>query len=130
MIQIRAGFELVYDCTQPTPMICSLNVHFSRASDIIGRDNLVVDPPVPVEGYRDSFGNWCTRLVAPKGRTRISSDVTVRDSGLPDPYVPDAKQHLVQDLPEETLIFLLGSRYCETDRLSQTAWDLFGHGPT
>jgi transglutaminase-like putative cysteine protease len=129
-MQIRVGFELVYDCPQPTPMIFNLNVHFSRVSDVIGRDNLMVDPPVPVQGYRDSFGNWCTRIVAPEGRTTISADTLVKDSGLPDPCFPNAQQHPVEDLPEETLLFLLGSRYCETDRLSQTAWDLFGKGPT
>ncbi|APV50306.1 transglutaminase [Betaproteobacteria bacterium GR16-43] len=129
-MKLRAGFELVYDCPQPTPMILNLNVHFTRVSDLVGRDDIHVDPPVPVAGYRDSFGNWCTRLVAPTGHTRILADALVRDSGLPDPVVSDAGQHAVEDLPEETLLFLLGSRYCETDRLSDTAWSLFGNAPT
>ena len=129
-MQIRVGFELVYDCPQPTPMIFNLNVHHTRVSDLVGRDNLVLEPAVPMSAYRDSFGNWCTRIVAPPGRTRVSADAIVNDSGLPDPIVADAKQVPVEDLPEETLIFLLGSRYCETDRLSETAWKLFGQGPT
>ena len=129
-MQIRVGFEMAYDCPQPTPMVLNLNVHYTRVSDMVGRDDLVVDPPVPMSAYRDSFGNWCTRLVAPKGRTRISANALVNDSGLPDVVAPHAQQHAVQDLPEETLLFLLGSRYCETDRLSEIAWKLFGHGPT
>jgi transglutaminase-like putative cysteine protease len=129
-MQIRVGFEMIYDCPQPTPMVLNLHVHFTRVSDLIGRDDLVVDPPVPMAAYRDSFGNWCTRIVAPPGRTRISANALVNDSGLPDVIVPQAQQTAVQDLPEETLLFLLGSRYCETDRLSQTAWGLFGNGPT
>jgi transglutaminase-like putative cysteine protease len=129
-MQIRVGFEMIYDCPQPTPMVLNLNVHYTRVSDMVGRDDLVVDPPVPMSAYRDSFGNWCTRLVAPKGRTRISANALVNDSGLPDVVAPHAQQHAVQDLPEETLLFLLGSRYCETDRLSEIAWKLFGHGPT
>ena len=129
-MKIRAGFEMVYDCPQPTPMILNLNVHFTRVSDLIGRDDLMFDPPVPIAAYRDSFGNWCTRIVAPLGRMRISADVIVKDTGAPDVLVPEAQQHQVRDLPEETLLFLLGSRYCETDRLSETAWQLFGHGPT
>jgi transglutaminase-like putative cysteine protease len=128
-MQIRAGFELVYDCPQPTPMIFNLNVHFTRVSDLVGRDDLVVEPRVPMAAYRDSFGNWCTRIVAPPGRTRISANALVNDSGMPDVVVPFAHQHLVEDLPEETLLFLLGSRYCETDRLSEAAWDLFGKSP-
>jgi len=111
-------------------MIFNLNVHFTRASDLIGRDNLTFDPSVPVASYRDSFGNWCTRIVAPKGRTRVGADALVNDSGLPDVVVPQARQLAVQDLPEEALLFLMGSRYCETDRLSETAWNLFGNGPT
>jgi transglutaminase-like putative cysteine protease len=129
MMQIRAGFELVYDCPQPTPMIFNLNVHFTRVSALVGRDDLVIDPPVPMSAYRDSFGNWCTRIVAPPGRTRISANALVNDTGLPDVVVPFAHQHRVEDLPEETLLFLLGSRYCETDRLSETAWSLFGNAP-
>ena len=129
-MQIRVGFEMVYDCPQPTPMILNLNVHYTRASDLVGRDVLVVDPPVPMSAYRDMFGNWCTRIVAPIGHTRISADVVVNDSGRPDPAVPEARQTPVQDLPEEALVFLLGSRYCETDRLSAIAWERFGSGPT
>ena len=111
-------------------MLCTLNVHFTRVSDLIGRDDVVVDPPVPMTAYRDTFGNWCTRIVAPKGRTRISANAIVNDSGTPDIVVPHAQQIPVQDLPEEALLFLLGSRYCETDRLSETAWHLFGGTPT
>jgi len=130
MMQIRVGFEMIYECPQPTPMIFNLNVHFTRTSDLVGRDELVFDPPVPVNGYRDSFGNWCTRIVAPKGRTRVTASALVNDTGAPDPVVSRARQVPVQDLPEETLLFLLGSRYCETDRLSEIAWNLFGQTPT
>lgn len=128
-MDLQLGFEMVYDCPQPTPMIFNLNVHFSRVSDLVGRDDLVFDPPVPVSAYRDMFGNWCSRVVAPAGRFRVSAGVVIRDKGLPDEVVPDAVQHAVQDLPEEALVFLLGSRYCETDHLSETAWNLFGQGP-
>ena len=129
-MQIRVGFEMIYDCPQPTPMILNLNVHFTRVSDLVGRDDLLFEPGVPMAAYRDSFGNWCTRIVAPTGRTRITANAVVNDTGLVDAYVPTAQQIAVQDLPEETLLFLLGSRYCETDRLSETAWSLFGSGPT
>ena len=128
-MQIRVGFEMIYDCPQPTPMILNLNVHFTRVSDLVGRDDLTFDPPVPMAAYRDSFGNWCTRIVAPRGRTRISADAIVKDTGAPDTIVPEARQTAVEDLPDETLLFLLGSRYCETDRLSDEAWRLFGTTP-
>jgi transglutaminase-like putative cysteine protease len=126
-MQIRLGYELIYDFPQPTPMILALSIHFSRASDIIIPDFVTTSPVVPIGGYRDLFGNWCTRAVAPGGRFQIKTDALIRDSGLPDKISPEAAQHAVQDLPEETLVFLLGSRYCETDLLSQAAWDLFGY---
>ncbi|WP_236848651.1 transglutaminase-like domain-containing protein [Candidatus Thiodictyon syntrophicum] len=130
MMHIRVGYELVYDCPQPTPMILTLHVHYSRVSDLVVPDHLVTNPSVPFTAYRDGFGNWCSRIVAPRGQFRLSTDAVVNDTGAPDVIVPTAIQHAVQDLPEETLVFLLGSRYCETDRLSQIAWDLFGKGPT
>lgn len=128
-MEIRVGYELIYDCPQATPMILMLNIHYSRASDLVMPDHLTTDPTVPMTAYRDSFGNWCSRIVAPPGRIKIASTALVRDSGHPDAVAPYACQHPVQDLPEESLIFLLGSRYCDTDRLSETAWSLFGGTP-
>ena len=129
MISIRAGYELIYEFPQPTPLILTLNIHYSRASDLVRPDNLITIPSVPATSYRDGFGNWCSRLVAPQGTLTLTADATVRDSGLPEQALPNAWQHNVQDLPEETLVFLLGSRYCETDRLSDIAWKLFSNTP-
>jgi transglutaminase-like putative cysteine protease len=124
-MKIRVGYEMVYDFPQVTPVNMVLGMHFSRASDVIVPDFLRVSPAVPITPYRDGFGNWCSRIVAPAGRVVLSADGIVRDSGEPDIIVPDAIQHAVEDLPSDTLVFLLGSRYCETDRLSNTAWQLF-----
>jgi transglutaminase-like putative cysteine protease len=128
-MQLKVGYELIYSFPQPTPMILTLNIHYSRASDIIVPDYLATQPGVAIHGYRDGFGNWCNRVIAPAGRFRLTTNAIVRDSGIPDVQVMDAQQHAVDDLPEETLVFLLGSRYCETDVLSQTAWDLFWQTP-
>jgi transglutaminase-like putative cysteine protease len=128
-LQIRLGYELNYTFPQATPMILALNIHYSRASDVIIPDYLTTVPAVPIAGYRDSFGNWCTRVVAPRGSFLIKTDALIRDSGVPDRVAPDARQHAVEDLPEETIVFLLGSRYCETDLLSNVAWDLFERSP-
>ncbi len=128
-MRIRIGYELVYEFPKPTPMILTLSVHYSRASDLIRPDHLISNPSVPVVAYRDGFGNWCSRLVAPQGRLRLSADALIQDSGWPDAVVPNTWQIDVQNLPEETLVFLLGSRYCETDQLSDLAWKLFGQTP-
>jgi hypothetical protein len=117
-MKIRIGYEIVYECPQPTPMILTLNIHYSRMNDVLVPDHLLTDPAVPLVAYRDGFGNWCSRIVAPRGDIRLYADGLVRDSGLVDDLAPGAQQIALQDLPEETLVFLLGSRYCETDRLS------------
>jgi transglutaminase-like putative cysteine protease len=128
-MQIRVGYDLRYLMPQPTPMILTLNVHYSRASDLVRPDLMLTDPAVPIRSYRDGFGNWCTRLVAPKGHLRIFAEAVVNDPGTPDLVSPAAEQHPIEALPEETLVFLLGSRYCETDRLTDTAWQLFAQSP-
>lgn len=128
-MRIRLGCELSYDMPKPTPMIVMLTVHYSRVPQLEHPDHLITVPPVPIESYRDSFGNWCCRLIAPEGRFTLGTDTVIRDGGAPDPMAPDAIQHAVEDLPAETLQFLLGSRYCETDCLSEEAWRLFGATP-
>ena len=128
---LQLGYELTYECPQPTPMMLTLHIHHSRAGDIVEPDRIRAEPALPIEPYRDAFGNWCTRIVAPTGRLRLSANAIVNDSGKPDvrPQLADP-QHPVQDLPEDCLVYLLGSRYCETDRLSDIAWSLFGNAPT
>ena len=123
-MRIHIGCELRFEFPQTTPMIATLNVHFSRVSELERPDYLITNPSVPIEGYRDSFGNWCNRLVAPSGGFSLGTDAIIRDSGMPDPIEVNALQHQVQHLPAEVMLFLLGSRYCETDRLSDEAWQV------
>lgn len=126
-MQIRLGYELTYQSAQPTPLILTLNVHRSRAADLVRPDRIETDPRLPMTHYRDGFDNLCTRLVAPPGVIRITTDAIISDPGTPEPVVPGASQVSVESLPAETLVYLLGSRYCDTDNLSNTAWALFGH---
>ena len=128
-MQIRLGYKLVYDCPQPTPMLLMLNVHYTRVSDLVEPDHLVTTPAVPIRGHRDGFGNWCSRIVAPAGQTRLTTNAIIKDTGEPDVIAVDAPQHTLPDLPDDALVFLLGSRYCETDRLADVAWSLFGKTP-
>jgi transglutaminase-like putative cysteine protease len=128
-LKIHVGYELKYDLPQQTPMILTLNVHHSRASDLAGPDYMRTTPSVPMAAYRDGFGNWCTRLVAPQGRFAVTGAAFVSDSGEPDPTFPTAVQYVIHQLPEDSLVFLLGSRYCETDKMSAIAWNLFSGLP-
>jgi transglutaminase-like putative cysteine protease len=123
---IRLGYELIYDFPQATPMILNLNVHYSRSQDLVRPDTIVTDPGVPLSMYRDGFGNWCTRAVAPPGQFRITADGIISDGGAHEPAFPQAFEHTVESLPDETLVYLLPSRYCETELLAPMAWSLFG----
>ena len=128
-MKIRTGFDIAFDSSQPTPMILQLNVHPSRAHDLLTPETLTFDPPVAVHTYRDVFDNICTRIVAPPGRVSMSADFLVHDTGEPDPIDTEARQLPVEELPDAVLPFLLGSRYCDTDKLSNLAWSLFGTTP-
>ena len=126
---IKAGYDIRFETDVPTAMMANLSVHPSRHQDLVTPHRITTDPEVPIYDYLDGFGNVCTRLTIPSGGLTISCDFMVEDSGLPDPITPDAIQHPVEDLPDDVLVYLLGSRYCETDRLQDTAWSLFGHIP-
>ena len=126
-MKLRVGYALTYDCPQPTPMLLMLNTHYSRVEDVVVVDRLVADPPVPIRHYRDGFGNLCARIVAPAGRTSLTTTALFEVSDQPETRPAEGWQHPVEDLPDECLVFLLGSRYCETDLLSDIAWQLFGH---
>ncbi len=128
-MKMRIGYEMEYECPQPTPMIMTLNVHSSRVSDLEIPDHVQTDPPTPLSNYRDGFGNWVTRLVLPQGDTRVFAEAYIYDSGKPDEIAPQAQQYALEDLPAEVLVYLLGSRYCETDILVDEAWQLFASAP-
>ncbi len=129
-MRITAGCQITYDCPQPTPMLLMVSPHPSREPDLLGPVELSFDPPIPWRAYIDGFGNRCTRIVAPAGRLTIATRLTVQDPGTWDVVAPAARQHPVEELPDGMLTYLLGSRYCDTDRLTETAWSLFGQGPT
>ncbi|PHP64613.1 transglutaminase [Zhengella mangrovi] len=123
---IRFGYEIELTFMQATALVCLLSVHDDRANDIRVPQTAFTNPAVPVSIYHDLFGNRCQRLVAPAGDFMMWGDATVEDNGQPDRTAPEAREVPVSALPDDTLIFLAGSRYCETDLLSQIAWDLFG----
>ena len=125
-MQIKVGFEITYTAPQPTPMVIMLSIHPSRYADIVGTESIAAEPDVPIGLYRDGFGNVCGRLVAPSGGVTFRGSALVRDSGLPDVVNPAAQQVPIEQLPDDMLLYLMPSRYCETDKLTDIAWSLFG----
>ncbi len=127
---MRIGYDITVSCQQDTPMISMLSVRDERRDDIYTQGAVITTPTVPTRLYRDSFGNLCRRFVAPRGIFSIRSESTIRDDGFSDPSSPWLMETPVADLPDEAILYLLPSRYCDTDRLSQIAWDMFGNAPS
>ena len=125
-MRIHTGFNITFDCPRPVPMLLMLSVHPSRRADLETPDWVKTDPMLEVKQYLDHYGNICSRIMAPAGRIELSADFVVRDSGEIDDYAPDARETPFEQLPDDVMIYLLGSRYCETDRLTNVAWSLFG----
>jgi transglutaminase-like putative cysteine protease len=128
-VLLRLGYDIQFDVPAPVAMVALLNVHPSREADLRAPDELRIEPATPVESYIDGFGNRCTRFFAHSGALRLSNSTMVLDSGLPDPVSPDAREVPPQELPHEVLHYLYNSRYCEVDRFSMIAVELFGALP-
>jgi transglutaminase-like putative cysteine protease len=126
---IRIGYDITVSFPAPTPVIHMLYLHPTRKSSVVKPEQLILEPNVPMDEFIDSFGNRCGRFVAPAGRLRLYNDAIVQDSGMPDATDANAVQHSLVDLPADTLGFLLPSRYCEVEKLSDIAWNLFGNTP-
>ena len=125
-MKIRAGYDIAYNCLQDVPMVLMLSVHPSRKPDLLSDHTILLSPEVDARDYVDAFGNICTRLVAPAGLIEIRNEFVIEDSGMPDAVVPHAAQVPLHELPDDALVYLLGSRYCDTQKLTDLAWALFG----
>ena len=124
-MHIRLGYDIQFDLPAITPMVALLHVHPSREPDLIEPDTLRIAPSIDATEYIDGFGNRCTRFVAQRGPIRLSNSTLIADRGLPDEVNENAREVPVGDVPSEYLCYLLNSRYCEVDRFSNIATDLF-----
>jgi transglutaminase-like putative cysteine protease len=131
---IESEFDIQFHLPQPTPIVALLHLHPSVDPQLASEDRVRIEHmeagssmPLPVTEYMDSFGNRCTRFSAPAGALRLSGKNIVRSEEQPDQQPFNAFQTPVEELPPETLQFLLASRYCEVDRFSGIARDLFSH---
>lgn len=124
---MRLGYDIQFDLPAEVAMIAMLNVHPSRSADLLEPDELQSEPGIRIDSYIDGFGNRCARFVAPQGSLRLSSSTLIQNPDEPDPVNLSAREHPVGDLPPEILTYLLSSRYCEVDRFSNIAYELFGY---
>jgi transglutaminase-like putative cysteine protease len=125
-MRIEAGYDIAFNCFQEVPIVLMLSVHPSRKSGLLTEHRITFSPSVTSRDYLDAFGNICTRLIAPPGILEIRNRFVITDSGKPDEVAPDALQWDIDRLPDDALVYLLASRYCDTEKLSDLAWSLFG----
>ncbi len=128
-MRIRIGHELVFEVPRPTAMLLMLYAHPDAAAALEQPERLAVEPDTPVEDFVDWFGNRAGRLIAPAGTLRLRYDNVASDSGTREPGIEGLPLVPVSELPPECWRFLLASRYCEVDRMTAVAWDLFGKTP-
>jgi len=124
---IRLGYDIQFDLPADVAMVALLHVHPSRIDDLAEPDGLRTEPEIQVTNYLDTFGNRCARFVVPKGHLRLSGSTLIRDSALTDEVNLAAGEIPVPELPNDLLVFLLSSRYCEVDRFTNIAYELFGN---
>jgi transglutaminase-like putative cysteine protease len=125
-MHIRLGYDMRFNIPSPVAMVAMLHVHPSRVADLREPDEMQIDPSVAVETYLDDFGNKCARFLAPAGELKLQGSTLIEDSGEPDASDFSAQEIPADQLPHDVLKYLLNSRYCEVDRLSGVALDLFG----
>jgi transglutaminase-like putative cysteine protease len=125
-VQIRAGFDIAFQCLQPTPMVLMLSVEPARMGNLVTPHRLQFSPDAASRDYTDMFGNICTRTFAQPGLIEVRNEFVISDSGVPDEADPNARQVDIDALPDDVLLYLIGSRYCDTEKLSDLAWSLFG----
>ena len=125
---IRAGYTIAFECPAPITLLLQLHVHPSRSNDVKTPDVIGFSPHVPSRAYLDQFGNVVTRASVPAGVITLSTDFTVYDSGLVEESLPmNSPVGDVSRLPDDVLVYLLPSRYCDADNLGVFSWNTFGH---
>jgi transglutaminase-like putative cysteine protease len=120
------GYDIALRLEVESPVLFSLKVHPSRWRDLVGGENFRVDPNDRLEEYLDAYGNRCGRVHCKPGLVRFTNRGLIRDSGELDAFARHAREVEISRLPTGVLIYLLASRYCETDsELSDIAWANF-----
>ena len=127
-MRIRVGCEFDYASDAPVAMLMLVRAQPDAEQQTL-YESRWTEPRIPVREYVDGFANTCWRFTAPAGQFRIRYDALVDISAKPDQVAPDAALTAVDDLPDQTLVYTLPSRFIQSDLLVPTAWELFGQTP-
>ncbi len=126
LVLIQGGYDIAFSLKAATPMLLQVHLHPELWGRLRAPEQFRLDPAIPFRTYIDDFGNLCTRIVAPAGMLTLSNRFVIQDSGVQDTMPWGQRQAEVDELPDHVLLYLLGSRYCDTDKLATMAWKKFG----
>jgi transglutaminase-like putative cysteine protease len=133
---IRSEYDIQFHLPAPLTMIAMLRLHPSLDASLQQMESLKAEHidsatiwELPIRTYLDGFGNRCQRFSAPEGVLKLTGSSLVFIDENAHEVGEQAHQHPIEELPDEILQFLLSSRYCEIDRMSQIAGELFGSTP-
>ena len=124
-MHIRVGCEFRYEAKWPTPTVMQVQPYPTGTHKLL-REEWKTTPDLSMHAYNDIYDNLCQRLVLVAGENILRYDALVEVVGEYDEINLNAKQMAVEDLPDDVLLYTLPSRFCLSDILSDTAWQLFG----
>jgi transglutaminase-like putative cysteine protease len=122
---IRVGCEFRYEATWPTPTVMLVQPHPDYEQQVVYED-WQFTPDLTLSSFHDVYNNRSQRLLLPTGAQVVRYDALVRVGNSADEVAPEAQQMPIEALPDDVLHYLLPSRFCLSDVLSNTAWQLFG----
>lgn len=126
-LTLRVGCKLVYAATGPATLLLNLRPDRGGSHRVI-EQVLRVGEGLPVPEFLDSHGNSVCRVRLGPGRHEVSHDAIVTVPPAPDnAHLPRTAAERMGELPDELLRYILPSRYCDSDRLTNFAWEKFGH---
>jgi transglutaminase-like putative cysteine protease len=118
-MRLNAGCKLLFEASAPSSLIVMLRPRSGPGQRVVREAN-EVRPDTVATDFVDINGNLCQRLLVAPGCFQIENTVTVETADRID-IAPGAAFVPVHELPEYALPFLLPSRYCQSDLLSDLA---------
>ncbi|GAC1416719.1 MAG: transglutaminase family protein [Candidatus Velthaea sp.] len=124
-LTVRGGCEFRHTNETAVPAIFLVRPAGGLQTRLVD-ETWTANPAGPYHDYTDLYGNVCRRVLMPPGDSVVTYDAHVMVDGMLDPIDPDAPQMRVEDLPDDALLYLMPSRYCLSDEVTNMAWQMFG----
>lgn len=125
-LTLRVGCSLSYEATGPATLLLNLKPRPNRNHAVVF-EALALGNNLPSDEFTDSHGNQVFRIQLAPGTNHIRHDAIVAASSRPDNHdLPSGDPLTPADTPPEFFRYMLPSRYCDSDKLTNFAWEKFG----